>query len=445
MTNERALDILVVDDDPSIGEVLCMHFDDEGYNAQAITTGAELKATLATAKPQLVILDQHLPDTTGINLVKWLKQEHSHIPCLMITGQHDMNLAIEAIKNGAQDYIHKPIDTLALDKAIKKILAPQGKSVLKADSQHETHDKAKLVGSSPAMLSVGKTIAIAAQNDANVLITGPSGTGKELVAKAIHNHSERTGAFVAINCSAIVENLLESELFGHEKGAFTGADHKRMGQIEAAAGGTLFLDEIGDMSPALQAKLLRVLQERTFTPVGSNEEKKNEARIIAATHQNISERIKNGLFRADLFYRLQVISIHLPALRDRMEDLNSLTEHLLNHICYKLGTPSKGLTKAALKKLHSHHWPGNIRELENTLTRAVSRSQRSILDAEDIELQKSVPQADTQKAYLSLEDMEKQYILEVYEDTGRHKVNTCDILGISRPSLDRRLKKWGVD
>ena len=443
-----ASDVLIIDDDASLAEMLALQMDDLGFTATAVHRGDAARHFMADHHCRLVLLDQHLPDTNGLKLLGWIRTHHPELPVIMMTGFHEMDLVITAMKNGAYDYLHKPIDTAKLEALLKKILAhkTETRAAVKTEPDHAS-DKPEIIGSSSAMLDVCKKIAIAAQNEAPVLITGPSGTGKELAARAIHAHSGRTGPFIAINCSAIVETLLESELFGHEKGSFTGADRQKPGKFESAENGTLFLDEIGEMSPHLQAKILRVLQEHTFERVGGVETLHSNARVITATHRNLRQMITEHHFREDLYYRLQVLEINMPALHERMEDLPALISHLLMRINKELHKNLAGISTAAMDKLKAHPWPGNVRELENVLMRAAATTHGQVIDAMDIELPsgtaKNVPGAPP-PALVSLDEIEKQHILYVLGATDHHLGRTCEILGISRPALDRRLKRWGV-
>ena len=445
----KNIDILIIDDDTSLSEMLALHFEDMGLIVATATGAAKAWGRLEEYTPRLILLDQHMPDTLGISLLPKLKEKLPQTPVVMITGKHDMELAIQAIKLGALDYIHKPIDTDALNATVQKALSKQqDKKGLQA--AENTEDGApNIIGTNLEMLEVVKTIAIASQSEAVVLIQGETGTGKELVAKAIHHHAERQGPFVAINCSAIVDNLLESELFGHEKGSFTGAVGTTDGKFTVANDGTIFLDEIGEMSPHLQAKLLRVLQEQTFQRVGGKETLHSNAHVIAATHRNLEEMIKEGTFREDLFYRLKVITVEIPPLRKRKEDLKLLVPHLLGRINNALGKSVKTITKSAFEKLANYTWPGNVRELENKLTRAVAICQEDALTPELLHIgdtgSETTEKETTVQPLMSLEDIEKEHIQAILQSTNGHKGKTCSILGISRPALDRKIKKYGLD
>ena len=453
-------DILIIDDDASLSEMLQMHIDDMGLRAEIVHNGAQARDFLDKTPVRLILLDQHLPDTLGIKLLSWLKSHHPKIDVIMVTGFHEMDLVISAMKAGALDYIHKPIDTEKLDDVIQRALKKKMAQVaLKPAPDIPEHDGVVLIGNSRPMLEVGKQIATAAQNYAPVLIRGASGTGKELVAHSVHEHSGVTGPFIAINCASIVETLLESELFGHEKGAFTGAERLKKGKFEVAENGTLFLDEIGEMSPHLQAKILRVLQEQTFERVGGTASIQTNARIIAATHRDLNTMVKDNSFREDLLFRLDVISINLPPLKERMDDFEPIVAHILRGLNKKLGKHIQGLTADALHALKNKQWPGNIRELENTLTRLVAHSRDPIITLDNVKRAPNNSQPQTQlqngdtptessstaaSSLQTLQDVEKAHILNVYKTTNQHKGRTCEILEISRPALDRRLKKWGL-
>ncbi len=368
----------------------------------------------------------------------------------MMTGQHDLELAIQAIKSGAADFIHKPINTEALQIVVERVLEARRLSRevealrLPADDVPTDRD---LIGRSNAMLQVSKDIALSATGDAAVLISGESGTGKEVVARLIHQHSEKSGPFIAVNCAAIVETLLESELFGHEKGAFTGAVGRKPGKFELAQDGTLFLDEIGELSLPLQTKLLRVLQEQAFERVGGTRLITTNARIIAATHRDIFSEVQAGNFREDLAYRLKVVTIEIPALRDRLEDIPLLVPALLAKIARKTHKPSSQLTDQALEALQGHHWPGNVRELENLLTQALVRCRGSIITPDLLTLPQKLPAAATEsleQVGKSLDQVEEEQIRLVLQHTGGHKGKSCEILGISRPALDRKIRKYSI-
>ena len=445
--------LLIIEDDRSLNQMLQFHFEDQGHQvegAENCTAGLNL---LTESPFDLVLLDQQLPDGTGLELLKRITAENSRQLVIMMTGQHDLELAIEAIKEGAADFIHKPINTEELQRVVDRVLETRRLS-LEMESEKSTIDialeKRDLIGRSDAMLKVSKEIALCAQNSTTVLITGESGTGKEVVARQIHLHSDHNGPFIAINCAAIVDTLLESELFGHEKGAFTGANDSKKGKFELAHDGTLFLDEIGDLALPLQAKLLRVLQEQVFERVGGNQQISTNARIITATNKDLFEEAKLGRFREDLAYRLRVVAIHLPPLRERPEDIPLLSKALLSKITNRLGKPPIRITEEALTSLQSYDWPGNVREMENLLTQAIIHSRGNILTPDLLSLQKSgkptvtepATAADNSQVLQSLEQIEAAHIQKVLNHTRGHKGKSCEILGISRPALDRKIKKY---
>jgi len=443
--------LLIIEDDYSLNQMLTLHFEDQGCTVTGVANCAAGLAQLQQQAFDFVLLDQQLPDGLGIDLLPKLLQQAPGLPVIMMTGQHDLELAIEAIKIGAADFVHKPISSEALQAAADKVLAQQQRD---ADIPAPAADlpKRDLIGRSAAMLEVSKQIALSAQNRANVLIHGESGTGKEVVARLIHQHSGRSGPFVAVNCAAIVDSLLESELFGHEKGAFTGADKAKPGRFELAGGGTLFLDEIGELALPLQAKLLRALQERVIERVGGTTPIEVDTRIVAATHRDLFQLAAEGKFREDLAYRLKVVDIALPPLRERPEDIPLLTQALLAKIARHNEQATPAIEQAALDKLANHAWPGNVRELENVLTQALVLARGGSIGATHIRFvtegdpASAVPDrvADEQRVLRTLEEVEAEHIQRVLHHTGGHKGRSCEVLGISRPALDRKILKYGL-
>jgi DNA-binding NtrC family response regulator len=358
------------------------------------------------------------------------------------------------MKDGADDYIHKPIDLDELDNAVSKALISHYGSDDDIQINAQSFSDSGLntmVGSSPAMRDIFKTIGRVAQSPASILITGESGTGKELVARAIHLSSERaSGPFIAINCAALVETLLESDMFGHEKGAFTGAVNKQMGKFALANDGTIFLDEVGELSLSMQAKLLRVLQEKEFIPVGGKTTQMTNARVIAATNIDFSEQVKKGYFREDLFYRLQVVNIHIPPLRERKEDIFDLAQSLLGRANKEMNRNVTKVSVDVMQALGNYEWPGNVRELENVLIKAVAMSPRDIITADllpdkilhSLSALSSDNKEPSDLSSLSLQEIEKLHIKRVLKSTSGHKGKTCDILGVSRPRLRRLIKQY---
>jgi len=449
-------DILVVEDDEVFSRLLTMHLEDLGHAPKAAFSLEQARDILAQSMPDAILLDQQLPDGYGLDLLKKIKAEPDAPPVIMVTGVSDNALVIEAMKAGAYDFVRKPMDELELDTTLNNALRSHRLSrKVKAIhmSMDEKVDMNQIVGKSPGITRLLKTIGSVAGSQASVLITGESGTGKEVVARAIHHHSERNGLFLPVNCSAIVENLLESELFGHEKGSFTGADRRKQGKFELTADGTLFLDELGELPLNLQAKLLRVLQEGTYERVGGTETLRTSARIIAATNRDLEGMVEEGSFREDLYYRLNVVNIILPPLRERMEDLSLLTEHLLQKINQRLHTRVKNISEAAWTRMQAYNWPGNVRELENILTRAavLCRDDTITPDLLGLDNMSSSPaatgkeQAVQDLELISLDELEERHVRNMLEYTRWHKGKTCEILGISRPALERRIRKYGFD
>jgi two-component system response regulator AtoC len=448
--------ILIVDDDRSIRELLSMHLEERGFGVDSASTGAESFRIAEESPPAAIVLDMRLPDASGIDLIPELKKRAAEAPVLMITAHHDMATTILAMKAGAFDYIHKPIDIrafdIALDRALEVRRLSKGADYLSVEPSRP-FKLDDIVGISPAMQQLFKDVGRVANSRATVLIHGESGTGKELIARVIHSYSAPQKPFIGINCSAIVDTLLESELFGHEKGAFTGAVQAKPGKFELAEEGSIFLDEIGELSQSLQAKLLRVLQEREVERVGGVRRIPIKARILAATNRDLMTEVAAGRFREDLYQRLKVVTLQLPTLRDRPEDIPLLVEHLLVKINQRLHKNLRRVPREVIEKLQKRAWPGNVRELENVLTRAAVLSQGDMLLEEHlveapqrpapVQSPKSPAPAGEQRV-ATLDEVEREHILHVWALTKGHKGRTCQILGISRPTLERKLRKYGI-
>lgn len=442
--------IQLIEDDIALAKIMAMHFEDLGHEVCHATSLNKARKLIQEKEPDLVLLDQGLPDGKGIEFLAELVEADCSATIIMITAEHDLELAIKAIRIGAYDFIHKPVKTDELDHIVQRALENQRLSrqvkVLSSFAEIEERQP-RLLGHSQAMLDVGKEIALVAASQARVLITGESGTGKELVARAIHHHSQKPGPFLAINCAAMVSDLLESELFGHEKGAFTGATNRKPGKFELAIDGTLFLDEIGELALPLQAKLLRVLQEGTFERVGGTQLLHSNARIVAATNRDLATEILQDRFREDLFYRLNTMEIHLPPLRERREDVPMLVEGLLEKICRSEGRAPMHVTPEAMAILKSSSWQGNIRELENVLSQAVLRARSNIIDESQIycadQLSHGVRHEPSRQPLL-LAEIEAQHIQFTLDYVEGHKGKACELLGISRPALDRKIEKYGI-
>ncbi len=432
--------LLIVEDDRSLAEMLQLHFEDRGFEVETVPDCAGA-LTAARRRPDLILLDQQLPDGRGSELIPELRRLAPAAAIVMMTGVHDLELAIQAIQDGATDFIHKPVKTELLQQTVDKALARRPATAAHVPPPGQVRE---LIGRSDAMLAVSKQIALSARSNATVLITGESGTGKEIVARLIHQYSGRSGPFVAVNCAAIVDGLVESELFGHEKGAFTGAIRSKPGRFQQAQDGTLFLDEIGELALPLQAKLLRALQEQVVEPVGGTRTVPVNCRVIAATHRDLFEQARQGSFREDLAYRLEVITIHLPPLRERREDIPLLIRALLERTAARMERPVPPLDPAAERKLVAHDWPGNVRELENVLTQALVEARDGAITAEMIHLHGRPMPAAADDPLLTLDEVEARHIQRVLDHTGGHKANACRILGISRPALDRKIRKYGL-
>ncbi len=449
--------ILVVDDDVAICRTLELHLANEGYRVETSHSVEEGLEAARSHTPDLVILDICMPGMSGLDGLLEFKKEFPNIHAIMITAFHDMDSTIEAMQRGAEDYIHKPIDIDELDQTISRVLSPEQLQTVDASNNRPTPSAKTMVGRSHAMKEVFKTIGLVATRPVTVLITGESGTGKELVARAIHRASGKTDApFVAVNCAALVETLLESDMFGHEKGAFTGAVTRQPGKFALANDGTIFLDEIGELSMTMQAKLLRVLQEKEFTPVGGKHSEKTNARVVAATNVNLKERVKQGLFREDLYYRLRVVTIELPPLRERKEDLLDLIQTLLGRVNKQLGLNVNQVSMDVFTCMQEYNWPGNIRELENILAKAVALCPGDVITRDligDIGIMQAAtntPEVGEESnqtpplAQWSLEEVTKAHISRVLEATNWHKGQACEILGISRPRLRRMISQFDL-
>ncbi len=447
--------ILIIDDDVASCRMLQMHFKAQNHSITLAHSVNEGLGHSDKLKPEVIILDIRMPGQSGLEALPDIKNKFTNARVIMITAFHDMKSTIQAMKDGADDYIHKPIDLTELDNAVTKALISHYGTVddIEIDSRPFADSSLNsMVGSSKAMQDIFKTIGRVAQSTATVLITGESGTGKELVARAIHLSSERaSGPFIAINCAALVETLLESDMFGHEKGSFTGAVHKQVGKFTLANDGTIFLDEVGELSLTMQSKLLRVLQEKEFIPIGGKNTQKTNARIIAATNINFSEQVEKGCFREDLFYRLQVVNIHIPPLRERKEDIFDLTQELLYRANKEMNRNVNRVAVDVMQALHDYEWPGNIRELENTLIKSVAMSSSDVITSDLLpdkimkNIQTSVHECEPETddlCSLSLQDLEKQHVQRVLNANNGHKGKTCDILGVSRPRLRRLIKQY---
>lgn len=448
--------ILVVDDDKAICHTLKSHFKQKGFDVSLATTAEEGIAQGLSSNIDAIISDIRLPGKGGMELLSEIKAQKPALPVIMITAFHDLEMTVRAMQDGATDYVPKPIDLAELDAAVERALC---NSVGAASLNNEPlilgcsdNRRTQIVGQSFAMKEVFKSIGLVAQSRVTVLILGESGTGKELVSKAIHNASaEHNQPFVAVNCAALVDSLLESELFGHERGAFTGAVNAHKGKIEQAGEGTLFLDEVGELSPLIQGKLLRVLEAREYSPVGSTQVKKSMARFIAATNVDLKRKVAAGEFREDLFYRINVAVINLPPLRERQGDIPHLVDFLLGKINRALRKNIRRVSGEAMACIKAYSWPGNVRQLENALMKAVVMERGDTLtlnylppDLCQLHQERPLPLPSPSNDLPSLRELELAHIRRVLDRTGWHKGRTCEILGISRPKLDRRIQEFGL-
>jgi two-component system nitrogen regulation response regulator GlnG len=449
---------LLIDDDPAlIPKQLRKAFPAPLHRVEVTRTGAEGLAHVRAEPPDVILLDLRLPDQSGLDVCKEIRRIDARIPVIFITVAKSADGAIEAMQHGAYDYLFKPLDLQQLQRRLGEALDVSRRmrepAVLLETLPSTDVDRA-IVGTCPAMREVYKAIGRVAGQNVPVLITGESGTGKELVALAIYHHSTRSKApFLALNCAAIPETLLESEFFGHEKGAFTGASHRRIGKFEQCNGGTIFLDEIGDMPPALQAKILRLLQEQAFERVGGNETIRTDVRLIAASHRDLKTWSAEGKFRPDLFYRLSVFTIHLPPLRDRGEDLLLLVQQYLRRFSRELDRDVSEVSPETMERLGSYDWPGNIRELQSVLKQAMLQTIGTVLLPTFLPatLQLESPGRKVAEATgrvhaaQTLAEMERDAIRECLGQTAGNRKETASLLGISTRTLLRKIRTYGLE
>jgi DNA-binding NtrC family response regulator len=437
--------ILIVDDELSVRDSLSRWFEDEGYDTGTAEDANEALRKMAEGKWHLALIDIKMRGTDGIELQRRLAEIDPELIVIIMTGYASVETAVTALKNGAYDYVTKPLDpddiAHSVHNALSHLKAKQDVEKMQETIRTTIHG-AEIVGRSAAMRKVFDAVDVVGPTDATVLITGESGTGKELVAKAIHAASPRKyEPLVAIHCGALTETLLESELFGHEKGAFTGAQYRRKGKFEVADGGTVFLDEIADISLRMQTDLLRVLQEKEVTRVGGQHPIKVDFRCVAATNRDLMQLVEEGKFRPDLYYRLNVFSIDLPALRQRREDIPLLVEHFVAKFALSMNKRINRVSSEAMALLQKHDWPGNVRELENAVERAMVVSREPEITADDLSIPKngSVDAPDG----ASLQDVEKDYILRVVDECEGNQTKAAKILGIDRVTLHNKLKSYG--
>jgi len=447
------IDCLIVDDEPDIRELLELTLSRMGLSTVSTGTLSEARNELAGQSFKLCLTDMRLPDGDGIQLVEYISDKWPEMPVAVITAHGNMELAIKALKNGAFDFVSKPVDLKVLRNLVETALKlPSIDENSKGLKKHpeEKSELPELFGSSTAIEAIRKMTTKLARSQAPVHISGESGTGKELAARMIHAQGPRSDhPFVAVNCGAIPQELMESEFFGHVKGSFTGAIADKNGLFQVANHGTLFLDEIADLPMIMQVKLLRVIQEKTIRPVGGTTETAIDVRIISATHKNLHKLVEQGLFRQDLYYRINVIELNLPALREHAEDLPGLIDFCLEKICQKNAIPKPEIQPQAMQALVSHRYPGNVRELENILEGALALHEDNLIVAKDLKLSRSTPVSDPSAFSGTLEQQvesfEKQIIENALVDNQWNRTATANQLGISLRQLRYKLEKLGLD
>ncbi|UCC41889.1 MAG: sigma-54-dependent Fis family transcriptional regulator [Candidatus Aminicenantes bacterium] len=443
MASVKKKHILVVDDSPDTLEVLQRNLESRGYRVHSAPGAIEAIKILESTPMDLVITDLKMPEINGLSLIRHIQENFKNTEVMMITGYPSIEGAVEAVKTGAEEYLAKPFTDEELFSAVERVLDKlHTHRASKAQTQKPPSIRHGLIGDSKAMCKVLNAVEKAASSSATVLITGESGTGKELVARAVHYNSPRASApFVPINCGGIPESLLESELFGYVKGAFTGATETRAGFFQTAEGGTIFLDEISDTSLSMQVKLLRILQDKEVFMVGVRHPQKVDVRIIAATNKDLLSLVKKDVFREDLYYRLNVITIDIPPLREREEDILLLVRHFANKFAKEFGKPAPRFSENALQVLNSYYWPGNARELENIIQRLVIMSEGDIIDVPDLPSLMRFSALRGVGPNRTLVAVEAEYILSVLASVNNNKTKAAEILGIDRKTLRERLKK----
>ncbi|HSP14234.1 MAG TPA: sigma-54 dependent transcriptional regulator [Thermoanaerobaculia bacterium] len=449
------MDLLILDDEASLRDFLSIVFEEEGWSVEVAGTLAEARTAVQKNEPDLILCDLMVPDGSGIDFLREVKAQNPSIAVIMITAHTSTKSAVDALKAGAFDYIAKPFDIEELKIIVRKAVE---RKELEDENLHlrtaleEKFTFANIIGKSGKMQEIFSIVQRIARTMSTVLISGESGTGKELIARAIHYNSGRRGKFVSINCGALPENLLESELFGHERGAFTGAIREKKGLFQEADRGTIFLDEIGETTLAMQIKLLRVLQDRVVRKVGSNVETQIDVRVIAATNRDLDESIRQGTFREDLFYRINVIPITLPSLRHRKEDIPLLVEHFIGKYCDNLSVPHKQISTDAMRAIEKYHWPGNVRELENVVERMIALETSEVLTTkslpEHVLLGGRIPDAtfELPPEGISLQDhleaIGKIFMLKALERTGGVQTQAAELLRMSFRSFRYYAKKY---
>lgn len=444
--------ILVIDDDSAIRTSLSFMLKRLKYDVQAVSTPKEAIAVVRSVAPELILMDMNFSLTTsgdeGITLLKQVKIFQPDTPVILMTAWGSIQLAVKGMQAGAFDFITKPWNNAALIQRIETALELNGAKKEEPQKDADEFDRSHIIGKSKALMEVLNTIQRISRTNASVLITGESGTGKELIAEALHRNSPRAKKpFVKVNLGGISQSLFESEMFGHKKGAFTDASSDRIGRFELADKGTIFLDEIGDLDLSCQVKLLRVLQEQTFEVLGDSRPRKVDIRVVSATNANLAQMVQEHTFREDLFYRINLITVHLPALRERKEDIPLLARHFADKQCEQNGLPKVDFTSKAMEYLQQLPYPGNIRELKNLVERTLLVSGKETLDADDFKAQNLQPMEVTTTMSLdgmTLDEIERQRILQALQQYGNNLSQVAISLGLSRPALYRRLEKHNI-
>ena len=439
--------ILIVDDDRAFGKEVAAFLAELGYGTRTCYSLSEARKALKASQPDLVLLDLNLPDGSGMDLLPEVLREPGETPVIILSGYGTIPVAVEAIKRGAEDFLTKPVDPEHLRIIVERVMERRRLRNRMVLAELERSGGEILLGNSPAMWKVLSMCEAAAETDTAVLLTGETGTGKQVLARLIHAKSaRRERPFVYVNCATLTENLLESELFGHERGAFTGAHRLKRGRAELADGGTLFLDEIAELTPPVQAKLLHFIEYGEFTRLGGTVPLHADIRLLCATNRNLQERVARGLFREDLYYRIYVFHIHVPPLRERREDIPLFLNHFIRHFSRNLNRPEPALSPGLLEKLQAYSWPGNVRELRNAVERAIILSRGSELRESDFPfLQESAPEPESalfrpRPLKQAVNDFKKIFIERVLESTGGNQTQAAKILGIQRTYLNQLLR-----
>jgi two-component system response regulator HydG len=444
--------ILVVDDEQSHRTMLKAVLSAEGYEISEASDGTSAMKAVESDSFDLILMDIRMADIDGIEAMRQIKKTSPSMPVVIMTAYASVSTAVDALKSGAYDYLTKPLDIEELKILIQKALEHyrlREENVFLRERLADRFDFSQIIGKSRAMRDLFEALSLVAPSDTTILIYGGSGTGKELVANAIHQNSPRARKpFIKVSCAALPETLLESELFGHERGAFTGAVARKAGRFQLANGGTIFLDEVGEMSPATQVKLLRVLQEREFEPLGGTKTIQVDIRVIAASNKDLETEVKEGKFREDLFYRLNVVPIHLPPLSERKEDIPLLAEHYFRFYKEKNKSSVRGFSPKTMDMMVRHDWPGNVREMENAIERAVLFCQGEYISPQDlpspIQTAQNGQRLVSVPAGMTLKQVEKEVVMNCLAETNGNRTQTARILGISRKTLQNKLKEYGI-